>query len=60
LVHRAAERVRQERARFEVPRAAHQALLDKFREIAELGFAIATINGWNLLNVSFRNPLPAD
>jgi AhpD family alkylhydroperoxidase len=29
-------------------------------EIAELGFAIATINAWNLLNVSFRNPLPAD
>jgi AhpD family alkylhydroperoxidase len=29
-------------------------------EIAELGFAIATITAWNLLNVSFRNPLPAD
>jgi AhpD family alkylhydroperoxidase len=29
-------------------------------EIAELGFAIAVITGWNLLNVSFRNPLPAD
>ncbi len=28
-------------------------------EIAELGFAIATINAWNLLNVSFRNPVPA-
>ncbi|AKJ31848.1 alkylhydroperoxidase [Caldimonas brevitalea] len=27
-------------------------------EIAELGFAIAAINAWNLLNVSFRNPLP--
>jgi len=27
-------------------------------EIAELGFAIATITAWNLLNVSFRNPLP--
>ncbi|CAJ3421417.1 carboxymuconolactone decarboxylase family protein [Burkholderia pseudomallei] len=27
-------------------------------EIAELGFAIATINAWNLLNVSFRNPIP--
>lgn len=27
-------------------------------EIAELGFAIATINAWNLLNVSFRNPVP--
>jgi AhpD family alkylhydroperoxidase len=29
-------------------------------EIAELGFAIATITGWNLLSISFRNPLPAD
>ncbi|GAB3469313.1 carboxymuconolactone decarboxylase family protein [Massilia terrae] len=29
-------------------------------EIAELGFAITTINGWNLLSVSFRNPVPAD
>ena len=28
-------------------------------EIAELGFAIAAINAWNLLNVSFRNPVPA-
>lgn len=27
-------------------------------EIAELGFTIAVINAWNLLNVSFRNPLP--
>jgi len=27
-------------------------------EIAELGFAVAAINAWNLLNVSFRNPLP--
>lgn len=27
-------------------------------EIAELGFAIATINAWNLLNVSLRNPVP--
>jgi alkylhydroperoxidase family enzyme len=29
-------------------------------EIAELGFAIATITAWNLLSISFRNPLPAD
>lgn len=29
-------------------------------EIAELGFAIATINGWNLLSISFRNPVPAE
>lgn len=28
-------------------------------ETAELGFTIATINAWNLLNVSFRNPIPA-
>jgi AhpD family alkylhydroperoxidase len=28
------------------------------KEIAELGFAIAVINAWNLLNVSFRNPVP--
>jgi alkylhydroperoxidase family enzyme len=26
--------------------------------IAELGFGIAAINGWNLLNVGFRNPVP--
>jgi AhpD family alkylhydroperoxidase len=28
-------------------------------EIAELGFAVAAINAWNLLNVSFRTPVPA-
>lgn len=27
-------------------------------EIAELGFTIAVINAWNLLNVSFRSPVP--
>lgn len=27
-------------------------------EISDLGFAIAAINSWNLLNVSFRNPVP--
>ncbi len=27
-------------------------------EIANLGFTIAAINAWNLLNVSFRMPLP--
>lgn len=27
-------------------------------EVAELGFAIVTINAWNLLNVSLRNPIP--
>jgi AhpD family alkylhydroperoxidase len=29
-------------------------------EIAELGFAIVVITSWNLLNVSFRNPMPDD
>jgi len=28
-------------------------------EIVELGYAIATIRAWNSLNVSFRNPIPA-
>ncbi|HEY9068511.1 MAG TPA: carboxymuconolactone decarboxylase family protein [Burkholderiaceae bacterium] len=27
-------------------------------EIAELGYVIGTINVWNLLNVSFRTPVP--
>ncbi|MGN6232812.1 MAG: carboxymuconolactone decarboxylase family protein [Trinickia sp.] len=27
-------------------------------EIAELGFVIVTITAWNLLNVSFRTPVP--
>jgi AhpD family alkylhydroperoxidase len=27
-------------------------------EIAELGFAVAAIRAWNMLNVSFRNPVP--
>lgn len=27
-------------------------------EIAELGFTIAVINAWNMLNVGFRNPVP--
>jgi AhpD family alkylhydroperoxidase len=27
-------------------------------EIAELGFAIASITAWNLINVGFRNPVP--
>lgn len=30
------------------------------KEIAELGFTIATINAWNLLNVGFLNPVPTD
>jgi AhpD family alkylhydroperoxidase len=28
-------------------------------EIAHLGFAIAVINAWNRLSISFRNPVPA-
>jgi AhpD family alkylhydroperoxidase len=27
-------------------------------EIAELGYAIAVIKGWNVLNISLRNPIP--
>ncbi len=40
--------------------AAFARLREQFsdEEIAELGFVIATITAWNLLNVSFRNPLP--
>jgi AhpD family alkylhydroperoxidase len=38
--------------------AALQAHFDE-GEIAELGFAISAINGWNRLNVAFRVPLPA-
>jgi RNA polymerase sigma-70 factor (ECF subfamily) len=37
LVHRAVERVRQERTRFEVPREAHKALLEKFMQAARDG-----------------------
>lgn len=37
LVHRAAERVRQERSRFEVPREQHKALLEKFMHAARSG-----------------------
>jgi AhpD family alkylhydroperoxidase len=29
-------------------------------EIAELGFVIAMINGWNLMNLSARNPVPLE
>jgi len=28
-------------------------------EVAELGFAVATITAWNLLNVSSRTPIPS-
>lgn len=37
LVHRAAERVRQERVRFEVPREAHKRLVDRFMHAASAG-----------------------
>lgn len=37
LVHRAAERVRQERPRFEVPREAHRRLLEQFMQAARSG-----------------------
>jgi RNA polymerase sigma-70 factor (ECF subfamily) len=37
LVHRAAERVRQERSRFEVPRDAHRGLVDSFIHAARAG-----------------------
>jgi len=30
------------------------------KEVAELGFTIAAINAWNLLNVGFRNPVPIE
>lgn len=40
----------------------YAALREHFSEteIAELGFAIAAINAWNLLNVGFRNPVPVE
>ena len=37
LVHRASERVRQERVRFDVPQDAHKTLLDKFMQAARSG-----------------------
>jgi len=37
MVHRAAERVRQQRPRFEVPRATHRHLLEKFVAAAQSG-----------------------
>lgn len=37
LVHRASERVRQERVRFDVPREAHQTLVEKFMHAARAG-----------------------
>jgi alkylhydroperoxidase family enzyme len=41
--------------------AAFAALKAEFsdQEIAELGFVIGAIRAWNMLNVSFRNPIPA-
>jgi AhpD family alkylhydroperoxidase len=42
--------------------AAFAALQTEFtdEEIAELGFVIGAIRAWNMLNVSFRNPIPAN
>jgi RNA polymerase sigma-70 factor (ECF subfamily) len=37
MVHRAAERVQQERPRFEVPRDAHRRLLERFMQAARSG-----------------------
>lgn len=37
LVHRAQDRVRQERPRFDVPRATHRALLERFMQAAATG-----------------------
>ncbi|WP_296953011.1 carboxymuconolactone decarboxylase family protein [uncultured Massilia sp.] len=40
--------------------AAWPALREHFSEteIAELGYAIAVIRGWNVINLSLRNPIP--
>jgi AhpD family alkylhydroperoxidase len=40
--------------------AAYRELSEHFNdnEIAELTYCIATIRGWNVLNVSLRNPIP--
>ena len=40
--------------------AAYPALREQFNEteIAELAYVISTIKGWNLLNISLRNPIP--
>lgn len=40
--------------------AAYPALREQFNdtEIAELGYAIAAIKGWNLLNISLRCQIP--
>ena len=40
--------------------AAYPALREQFNEteIAELGYVIAAIRGWNVLNISLRNQIP--
>ncbi|TWI69634.1 AhpD family alkylhydroperoxidase [Pseudoduganella lurida] len=40
--------------------AAYGALREHFTEteIAELGYAIAVIRGWNVINISLRNQIP--
>jgi len=43
-----------------VPEHVFRALQEHFsdREIADLGFAVALMNGWNRLAISFRQPVP--
>jgi AhpD family alkylhydroperoxidase len=40
--------------------AAYAELIEHFNptEVAELGYAISTIKGWNMLNLSLRNQIP--
>ena len=42
--------------------AAYGELREHFNEtqIAELGYAIAVIRGWNVINLSLRNPIPVN
>ncbi len=42
--------------------AAYAELSQHFSdtEVAELGYAIAVIRGWNVINLSLRNPIPVN
>ena len=42
--------------------AAYGELREQFDDnaIAELGYAIAVIRGWNVINLSLRNPIPVE
>lgn len=42
--------------------AAYGELREHFNEtqVAELGYAIAVIRGWNVINLSLRNPIPVN